>query len=65
MADPIPTPAATCPDCNGETVRFGGAGLSMQYCVCPKWKEPGHLSGEDIGKEIACERSMIGRTRFA
>lgn len=46
----------TCPDCDGKTVEFRGAGLETEFKVCGRWKEPGHLARHEINERIAAVR---------
>jgi ssDNA-binding Zn-finger/Zn-ribbon topoisomerase 1 len=54
-ATEIPTPA--CPECHGKTVLFRGSGHNVQYYICSRGKEPGHLTWEEVQAEIARVRS--------
>lgn len=46
---------SACPECDGRTVEFRGRGTETQYRICPRWREPGHLSREEIAERIAVE----------
>lgn len=51
--------SATCSECSGDTVQFRGSGLSMQYRICSRYKEPGHISEEEIKTRIAERRCAV------
>lgn len=42
-----------CEECGGATVQFRGRGLDVEYKVCSRWQEPGHLSEQEAKKLIA------------
>lgn len=44
-----------CPNCDGRTVEFRGSGDDAQFRICSRWREPGHLSREEIEERIAVE----------
>jgi hypothetical protein len=55
-----------CPECKGATVEFRGSGCDTQYRICSRYAEPGHLSAEEIRREIAYWRSALRPSgRFA
>lgn len=45
----------TCTECDGRTVEFRGSGASAEYRICPRWREPGHLSRDEIAERLAVE----------
>lgn len=40
--------AGDCPECGGVTIKYRGKGKDLQQWVCPRYKEPGHLSQEEM-----------------
>lgn len=64
MTDDIDS--AACAECNGHSVQFRGSGLNMQYRICSRYKEPGHMTWSEIQGCIA-EKMRIVRPsgRFA
>lgn len=44
---------STCTECDGRTVEFRGSGSRTEYRICPRWREPGHLSREEIAERLA------------
>ncbi len=50
-------PPPKCPDCKGETVEFRGNGSDMEFKVCARYAEPGHLNKQQINEEIARRRN--------
>ena len=56
----------TCSECAGRTVLFRGHGGGTQYWICPKVREPGHLSAREIEERILLARTTIKPSgRFA
>lgn len=49
----------TCPECHGKTILFTGRGEYIQYRVCSKYKEEGHLTEEEIQRKIHDVRMWI------
>lgn len=47
-----------CPECSGETIEFQGGGTAIQYKVCTRWREPGHLSKEEVESKLADMRRL-------
>ncbi len=41
-----------CPECFGATIVFKGKALESMYMICPRWKEPGHLSEGEIEDKL-------------
>lgn len=39
---------AACTECNGETIQFRGKGKNLEHRLCTRWKEPGHLTEEQV-----------------
>jgi hypothetical protein len=37
-----------CEHCGGDTIRFRGTGLDTESWLCPRWRDPGHLSEAEI-----------------
>lgn len=48
-----------CLECGGKTVMFKGRGLYLQYKVCSKWEERGHLTRREILDEIKERRREV------
>ena len=44
-----------CFECDGRTIEFRGSGSIMEYRLCSRYREPGHLSATEIGERIAVE----------
>jgi hypothetical protein len=53
MTEPI---EAQCVECGGQTIEFRFAGKDTQYRLCPRWREPGHLSESELRTELQAER---------
>jgi hypothetical protein len=54
-----------CVECGGRTIEFRGTGLNTQYRVCPRFREPGHLSEDEMVNALATARGNLtpsGRT---
>lgn len=58
--------SSPCPECNGSAVEFRGTGSDLEYKVCSRYREPGHIDLAEIRAKIA-EQRMSGRPsgRFA
>ena len=58
--------APKCPDCGGTSVQFRGSGSNMQFRICPRYREAGHLSEQEI-RDVIAEHRMAARPsgRFA
>lgn len=39
-----------CPECQGKTIKFRGIGADLQYWLCPRKDEPGHLTREEANE---------------
>lgn len=52
MSDP-----EKCADCGGRGIEFRGSGNNTQYRVCPRWREPGHPTQEEITEKLAESRA--------
>jgi hypothetical protein len=44
--------ADTCPECEGRTIEFRGSGKNLQRRLCTRWKEPGHLTEEEVRTRV-------------
>lgn len=55
-----------CPECHGLTVQFKGKGLDLQYRICSRYQEAGHLNGREINNAILQRRQAARPSgRFA
>lgn len=59
--------APKCAECGGEGVQFRASGIGTQFRICPKWREPGHPTEQDIRQRIreAIAANMPASGRFA
>ncbi len=48
----VPEQSDACPECEGRTVEFRGQGKMTQTKLCPRWREPGHLSEAECKAKI-------------
>lgn len=57
---------AVCSECNGLTVQLRGRGHDLEYRVCSRQAEPGHLSLDEVTKVVnrarnaACPGARMG-----
>lgn len=49
-----------CPECQGKTIETRGSGMDLQYRVCSRWKEPGHLSAAEITNALRVAIETFG-----
>jgi hypothetical protein len=65
VADPKPTPQE-CPECKGASIEFRGLGLDTQYKICSRYKEPGHLTWDEMQAKFSERLKMLRPSgRFA
>ncbi len=57
MSEPTKTDAEPCSECCGATVQFCGRGLNLEYRICSRYKEPGHITESEIREKIAAART--------
>ena len=58
-----PTP---CHECGNKTIEWKGRGMATEYKICSLWREPGHMSSEEINQEInRIQRLIRPAGRFA
>ncbi len=50
-----------CPECFGRTIQFSGQGKNMQYRICGRWQEPGHLTEIEIQQRLHAVRMSINQ----
>jgi len=48
----------SCPECFGRTVMWRGKKLDLQYQVCSRWQEAGHMSQNEIQETIQRVRRL-------
>jgi hypothetical protein len=48
-----------CPNCNGDTVLFTGAGKDTRFQICSRVNQPGHLDAREIQRLIAGVRVRL------
>lgn len=48
-----------CAECEGATVTFRGVGKGMEYRLCSRRKEPGHLSEAECDDKIQSVKAEI------
>lgn len=51
--------ATKCPECEGRTIDLRGTGLNMQYRICTRYETAGHLSKEEIQRQIQHVRGVV------
>lgn len=62
-AEIVPEP---CAECCGKTVEFRGNGRNLEYRVCSRYKEPGHITMLEIRAKVAAACGMARPSgRFA
>jgi hypothetical protein len=52
MGEVVEVDFGPCPECRGLTIEFRGTGKNVQYRICTRWEEPGHLSEEEVKKKL-------------
>ena len=48
-----------CSECNGATVAFRGTGSDLEYKICSRYREPGHIDPAEIRAKIAERRMSV------
>ncbi len=48
-----------CSECGNQTIMFWGKGKNMQYRICPRYKEEGHKTEEEIERILYQIRMQI------
>jgi hypothetical protein len=53
-------PKKQCPECvTFQTILIRGIGRDAQFMVCPLWREPGHLTEDEIREKLAQIRQRL------
>ena len=64
ITNPTTNVASPCSECDGETVQFRGAGRELQYRICSRVEQAGHLNQEQIAQLITARRKAEARSAF-
>jgi hypothetical protein len=46
-----------CPNCGNQTIQFRGRGQDLEYMICPRYREPGHLSDAEVKERFLLEKN--------